>query len=75
MNRDNRFAYGLNGDGTYDSICPYCYMTVANVKTESELAPPEGQHICDPARFHQNRRALDTWLSEISSSRRSANRA
>lgn len=40
------FPHRLNQDGSYDSICPYCYMTVASHKFESSLGRFEQEHQC-----------------------------
>jgi hypothetical protein len=80
MNGNTSFAHRLNGNGTHDSICTSCFVTVANLRDESELAPHERNHICDPVLFYQAREnplarhELQSWLSEISSSRATANR-
>jgi hypothetical protein len=42
-----RFPHRQNRDGSYDSICPRCYRTISNRKTEAELAKDEFRHICD----------------------------
>lgn len=33
-------------DGTYSSICPVCFMTVATRSSEEELKQDEQQHLC-----------------------------
>ncbi len=36
-----------NEDGTYDTRCLYCFMTIASaVKTVKELDEQEARHIC-----------------------------
>jgi hypothetical protein len=42
------FPHRGNKDGTIDSICPRCYMTVGTALNESELGEIEHSHICDP---------------------------
>ena len=42
-----QFGHRLNRDGSFDSICPRCYRTVANRDTERELARDELKHVCD----------------------------
>jgi hypothetical protein len=44
----SRFLRRANADGTTDSICCKCYVTVATANHESELAWPEHRHVCDP---------------------------
>lgn len=38
-----------NADNSWDSICPHCFLIIARVELEAQLAPLELQHICDPA--------------------------
>jgi len=40
------FARRLNEDGTADSICLFCFATVASRLQEQELGEPEGDHFC-----------------------------
>lgn len=40
------FARRLNEDGTADSICLFCFATVASRPQEQELEEPEGDHFC-----------------------------
>jgi len=42
------FAHRTNRDGTIDSICKECFVTVATAMWESELDQPEHTHVCDP---------------------------
>jgi hypothetical protein len=42
----NGFAHRLNKDGTADSICLFCYATVASLTDESELSGAEAIHTC-----------------------------
>lgn len=37
-----------NRDRSFDSICPICFATVANERSESDLAAFDRDHICDP---------------------------
>ena len=41
------FAHRVNLDGTIDTICLYCFRTVATSHDESALLIHQGQHICD----------------------------
>ena len=43
-----RFVRRANANGTTDSICCKCFMTVATARKELELDWPEGSHVCDP---------------------------
>jgi hypothetical protein len=42
------FAHRNNGNGTHDSICRGCFMTVASARDEAELPRHESDHICRP---------------------------
>jgi hypothetical protein len=46
---DCAWPHRLNKDGTYDSICPTCFQTVARTLTEAELAKAEELHDCQGA--------------------------
>lgn len=41
-----QFPHRHNKDGTWDSICPYCYLTVACRDTEEQLKQDEAKHDC-----------------------------
>jgi hypothetical protein len=41
-----RFSHRQNRDGTFDSICPRCYRTIANRTSEAYLAKDELRHVC-----------------------------
>jgi hypothetical protein len=47
------FPHRLNANGTYDSICTKCHLTIATVKAENELAQHERNHECNPIRLYQ----------------------
>jgi hypothetical protein len=47
------FHHRHNRDGTHDSICPACFMTVASTSQESALPRHEGTHKCDPVQLYQ----------------------
>lgn len=62
------FAHRPNRDGTIDSICRRCYVTVATAVSEMALSAYEEKHVCDQdrvARFRVNRHAArgreGTW--------------
>jgi hypothetical protein len=42
-----RFPHRRNQDGTYDSICSSCFMTIATREVEAELAQDEAAHSCN----------------------------
>ena len=53
------FSHRMNKDGTTDSICPRCFITVGRSTWEAELDRMEAAHTCDPVRlasFTQHRR-------------------
>jgi hypothetical protein len=41
------FAHRINEDGTFDSICCGCFMTIANEATLVELKKAENEHDCE----------------------------
>jgi hypothetical protein len=45
------FPRRRNEDGSYDSICPACFVTVAAASNEEQLRSYELGHICDPVRL------------------------
>jgi len=61
----NGFHHGHNRNGTHDSICTCCYMTVATVTGESEAHLLEDAHICDPVRLDQMREDTRHALSAL----------
>jgi hypothetical protein len=42
------FTYRFNFDGTVDSICTKCFVTVANSDSLPDIQPKERDHVCDP---------------------------
>ena len=47
--RDEHFVHRANGDGTTDSVCRHCFVTVCTSLCETDLAEAERRHVCDPA--------------------------
>ena len=45
-NRVPTFPHRHNPDGSYDSICTGCFVTVAKAKPEAELEVFEKDHVC-----------------------------
>lgn len=41
------YAHRKNQDGTFDSICLYCFRTIASAENESDLDASEKRHSCD----------------------------
>jgi hypothetical protein len=48
------FVHRLNRDGTTDSICRYCFVTVFTSTWETDLANAEREHVCDTS-------AMERW--------------
>jgi hypothetical protein len=48
MRSANGFPQRQNRDGSYDSICPRCFLTVAKGLSPRELDVEERIHICSP---------------------------
>src|ERR1700738_4501301 len=51
------FPHRRNRDGSFDSICLKCLLTIANARSETDLAKPETYHVCNPSILFQ--RAFD----------------
>lgn len=45
------FVHRSNADGTIDSFCRECLITVASSQWEVELDRAEKKHLCDPVRL------------------------
>lgn len=43
----DKYCHRRNEDGTFDSICRSCFLTVATTKNEDQLDMFERQHVCD----------------------------
>lgn len=43
-----QFIHRLNDDGTIDSICRDCFVTVATSLSGAQLEREEQEHTCDP---------------------------
>ena len=58
----SQFAHRPTVNGTFDSICRECFMTVAANKTEDELEVAEDRHRCNQSlvdRFHAIGREME----------------
>jgi hypothetical protein len=44
----DHYAHRRNYDGTLDSICKLCYLTVARAYRELDLTHLELRHVCQP---------------------------
>jgi hypothetical protein len=42
-----RANHRRNTDGSYDSICPICFITIATAQRARDLEEPERAHTCD----------------------------
>jgi hypothetical protein len=51
ITKRGKFAHRSNRDGTTDSICKDCFMTVAKAIWEAELERAERLHCCDEHRL------------------------
>jgi hypothetical protein len=47
------FPHRQNRDGSFDSICLKCLLTIANERNEDNLAECEKYHICNPSILSQ----------------------
>jgi hypothetical protein len=45
-----RYPHRINPDGTVDSICPRCFVTIGTSNSESELERMEAEHDCNAER-------------------------
>ncbi len=43
-----KFIHRINEDGSIDSICRDCFVTIATGRTRNELEFQERQHACEP---------------------------
>jgi hypothetical protein len=41
-----KFSHRYSTDGTWRSICPECYKTVAESREEADLKQAENTHVC-----------------------------
>jgi hypothetical protein len=48
-----KFPHRHNSDGSYDSICTACFVTVASVRGEELLRAHELAHVCDPVNLYR----------------------
>ncbi len=45
----DKFCNRKNEDGTFDSVCRACFMTIATTNLECDLKASELRHVCDAA--------------------------
>jgi len=65
------FAHRRNDDGTFDSICPTCFQTIAQSAREPDLQNAEGRHVCNPS-LVEHYRGLSKALSDYREEKRDA---
>ena len=63
------FAHRRNDDGTYDSICPTCFRTIAQSARELDLHNAEDSHVCNPS-LVEHYRGLSKAVSDYRAERR-----
>jgi hypothetical protein len=56
------YPHRRNRDGSFDSICLNCFVTVATGKTEAELSEYDNRHVCEYSTLSQ--RAFDRRVLE-----------
>jgi hypothetical protein len=47
------FPHRRNRDGSFDSICLNCLVTIANARNEPDLAKFDKYHVCNPSTLSQ----------------------
>jgi len=47
------FPHRRNRDGSFDSICLKCLLTIANERIETDLARHDKYHVCNPSILSQ----------------------
>jgi hypothetical protein len=47
------FPHRRNRDGSFDSICLKCLLTIANARIEADLAAYDKNHTCNPSILSQ----------------------
>jgi hypothetical protein len=53
------YVHRLNADGTIDSICRDCFITIASSRWEAELERTESAHRCDSLRLEHLNNSLN----------------
>jgi hypothetical protein len=61
LTADAPFVHRTNTDGTIDSFCRKCFMTIASSQWEAELERAESVHKCDPIQLEYVHGVLDRW--------------
>ena len=47
------YPHRRNRDGSFDSICLRCLLTIANTRVEAGLKTYEKNHVCNPSILSQ----------------------
>lgn len=55
---DSDFVHRSNSNGTTDSICKSCFLTIATAMWEADLDSAERQHKCDPFRLSSLKKSV-----------------
>jgi hypothetical protein len=64
---DTPFVHRANTDGTIDSFCRKCFMTIASSQWEADLERAESVHRCDPIQLEHVHDVLDRRQNRASS--------
>lgn len=63
---ENNFKHRHNQDGSYDSICPLCFRTIATRLRQEELGEDERGHMCEEAdlMWRRRKKGIDHHVGE-----------
>jgi hypothetical protein len=53
-----KFIHRINEDGSIDSICRDCFVTVATARSTSDLEDGEHEHACEPALIQRYKKVV-----------------
>jgi hypothetical protein len=53
-----KFIHRINGDGSIDSICRECFVTIATAYSRSELERDEQAHACEPVLLERYKKVM-----------------
>jgi hypothetical protein len=62
------FVHRDNGDGTTDSFCRKCFITIASSQRKVDIECAEGNHKCDPMQLEY----MESILNQVSRSDKKA---
>jgi hypothetical protein len=65
----NHYAHRPNYDGTLDSVCKLCYLTVARAYRETDLIHLEVRHICQPVERRRSTRIAHRVFDNVGAGR------